>query len=141
MLSVTAMRRSLSTGNSQTCPSGGRLGKGNTPFPNPFEQLSGDSRSTSPSTITKANHLETIYEIPAEEQQQHTLRPSKGFLLQRMNCVKETNDDSNWVTICLRCPSDGFCIACGSNTTEPQAILRSHSVCLCDDPNHEKGHH
>jgi len=97
MSSVTEMRGIVrfSTVKSHSCPSAGGLGEGNTPFPNPFEQLSGISTSAGygASTNTSIRTLETIYEIPAEKKQQHTLRPSNGFLLQRQNCIKETNDD------------------------------------------------
>ena len=141
MSSVTEMRRSLSTVNLHSCPSAGRLGEGNTPFPNPFGQPIGERRSTSPSTITKANPLATI---PETTEEQHTSGPSNGFPLQRMNCIKnkEYDDDSKWVTICLRCPSEGLCFACGSQNSNPpnQMIFRSESVCMCDDPNHRKGH-
>jgi len=138
MSSVTEMWRSFSTGNLHSCPSAGRFDKDYAPFPNPFGQLLGTS--TSPSTITKANPLATI---PESTEGQHTSSPSNGFPLKRQNYSREeTNDDSNWDTICLRCPIEGLCIACGcvSQNTNPPAIFRSHSVCLCDDPNHQKGH-
>ena len=137
MSSVTEMRRSVRfpTGNSQSCPSAGRLSEGNTPFPDPFGQLLGTSTSTSTST-------RTLVTIPESNEGQHTSSPSNGFPLKRQNCSREEiNDGTNRDTICLRCPIEGLCIACGSNTTEPPAILRSQSVCGCDDPNHEKGHH
>ena len=75
----------------------------------------------------------------AEEQQ--SLDSSNGTPLQRQQNITYHNDEENWVNICLRCPTKGTCITCGSQNPEPpRELLRSKSVCICDAKDHYKGH-
>ena len=100
------------------------------PFSKPFRR-----RSSIDGNGNDTKSLEPI----AEEQQ--SLDSSNGTPLQRQQNITYHNDEEKWVNICLRCPTKGTCITCGSQNHEPpRELLRSKSVCICDAKDHYKGH-